>query len=178
MGPLRRRVVVLLVLVLAGSGLTVALALTRPDVAPSAPDSRGDYEVADLLGPGGDGLEAAVAAVPLAFGYDHADLTGSLRAASETMTPAYAARFARVFGREVRPFAREREAVTEARVRGAGVVRTGGGEDVVCLLYVDQVLVSGRGLAAGESEVLGRNRVLVDVVLTDGVWKVDDIQVL
>ncbi len=178
---LRRPVVVLLVLVLAGCALVVALALTRPDAAgpgPAPGGGAGDYRAADLPGPGGDALDAAVAAMPRALGYDHRDLAGSLRAATATMTDDYAVRFRRIYDERVGDFAERRRAVTQAQVRAAGVVRVGGEDRAVCLLYVDQVLTSGRDLAAGETEVLGRNRVVVDMVRRGDRWLVDDLDVV
>lgn len=177
-----RRVSVLLVLVLVGSALSVVLALTRSDAGGAAeppPVVRVGgpaYETAELLGPGGDALEAAVAAVPLAFGYDHRRLDADLEAATATMTRVYADSFARAFDRRVRPFAQRRRAVAEAVVRGAGVVRTRDDTTALCLVYVDQLLVGARGRRAGaEPELLAANRVLVDLVLRDGRWRVDGI---
>jgi Mce-associated membrane protein len=173
-----RAVLVLLVLVLAGSALCVALAVTRPGVSaadgpPEAVGTDGEvYVPADLVGPGGDALEAAVAALPLTLTYDHADLDASLTAATATMTPAYAREFAGVFDRRVRAFARRRDAVSEGVVRGAGVVRTTDDTAAVCLVYLDQVLLEGRGVDPEEPEVIGRNRVRVELVRRDGAWLV------
>jgi hypothetical protein len=184
-GVLRdRRVAVLLVLVLVGSGLSVLLALTRPEsgragVPPASTGARAPgFRPADLRGPGGDALAAAVSALSTALSYDYRYLDGSLTRATRQMTPAYARTFTRTFDRRVRPFARQRHAVAEGVVRGAGVVRTRGETRVVCLLYVDQVLVRGRGATADEPRVLSRNRARVEVVLNDGGWRIDSINPL
>ena len=175
-----RRVSVLLVLVLVGSALSVALALTRSDAqgAPGPPAlvraGGPTYEPAELLGPGGDALEAAVATASRAFAYDHRRLRAGLDAATATMTRSYATEFTRAFDRRVRPFAQRRRAVAEAVVRGAGVVRTRDDTTALCLVYVDQLLVEARGRRPrAEPEVLGANRVLVELVLRDGRWRVD-----
>lgn len=179
------RVAVLLALVLAGSVLSVVLALSRPEVAgvgdpPSLTDgSDTGFQPADLVGPGGEALAAAVTALPLTLSYDHRDLAASLSAATERMTQGYAAEFTRAFRRRVRPFAKRRAAVAQGIVRGAGVVRASDDDTVACLLYIDQVLVEARGQERGaEPEVLGRNRVRVVMVLRDGAWKIDGIQPL
>jgi hypothetical protein len=183
-GVLRdRRVVVLLVLVLVGSALSVLLALTRPgpDGAGGRPGSTGDrapgFRPADLRGPGGDALAAAVSGLSTSLSYDYRYLDGSLARATRRMTPAYAKTFTRTFDRRVRPFARQRRAVAEGLVRGAGVVRTRGDTRVVCLLYVDQLQRRGRGVrAGGDPRVLSRTRARVEVVLRDGVWRIDAIK--
>jgi hypothetical protein len=177
-----RAVLVLLVLVLAGSALCVTLAVTRPDVsrAGQPPDAVGTdgpaYVPADLVGPGGDALAAAVETMRLTLTYDHRDLGAALRAATERMTPAYAKEFRRVFDRRVRAFAQRRRAVSEGVVRGGGVVSTTGDTVAECLVYLDQLLVEGRGVGADEEpEVIARSRVRVELVLRDGAWLVSGI---
>lgn len=176
----RRSVTPLLVLVLLGSALSVVLAVTRPEAegAGVQPGNAATYEVATLLGPGGEALEYAVTAVPLALSYDHRDLDGSLAGARSRMTREYGADFARIFDRRVRPLAQERKAVTEAVVRGSGVVRTRGDDVATCLLYVDQVLLEGTGLKKGETEVLARSRVVVDLVRREQGWRIDGLRLL
>ena len=178
MAVLRDRVVlVLLVLVLAGSVLSVLLAIDRPASGGDSASVTRQAAGSDLPGPGGDALDTAVAVVPAAFAYDHGDLDGSLASATATMTPRYARVYTRAFDRRVRPLATRQDAVVEGLVRGAGVVRADGDEAVACLLYVDQVLVRGRGLPSGsEPEVLARIRVRVDLVLRDDTWLVAGIR--
>jgi hypothetical protein len=177
-----RRVAVLLVLVLLGSALSVVLALTRSDAGvvaspPVETNTAPYFRPADLVGPGGEALAAAVTALPAALGYDHRDLDGALRRAVSAMTPAYAREFTRAFDRRVRPLAQRRRSVVEGRVRGAGVVRTDGDTAVVCLVYVDQVQLAGLGLrAGGRPRVLSRNRVRVDLVLRGGTWRISDLR--
>ncbi|WP_148614199.1 hypothetical protein [Nocardioides rubriscoriae] len=179
-----RRVTVLLVLVLLGSALAVVLALTRPAAdgatAPPVETAQAPYFVpADLLGPGGEALAAAVSALPAALGYDHRDLDATLTRATQAMTTGYARVFTRTFDRRVRPLAQRQRSVVEARVRGAGVVRTDGDTAVVCLVYVDQVQVRPReGRKDAQPRVLSRNRVRVEMVLRSGAWKINGIDPL
>ncbi|GAA5147725.1 hypothetical protein GCM10023340_20570 [Nocardioides marinquilinus] len=177
-----RLLVVLLTLVVLVSGLSVVLALTRPDLEAAGAEPvvvGGRYTPAEIDGPGGAALAAAVEAVPLTLTVDHRDLRGSLAAATRGMTPAFARAYTRIFDRTSRPFARERRAVTDAVVRGAGVVRSRGADDVVCLLYVDQRQVAGTPLKRGDQpRVLLRGRVLVRMVRRDGQWLVDGTQSL
>lgn len=183
MGVLRdRRVVVLLVLVLAGSVLSVVLALDRPrpEGAGVPPGSTGTqapgFRPADLLGPGGDALDVAVTALAAGLSYDHRDLDGSVSEAVAQLTPAYAATIAAKFDRRFRASVERRGLVVEGLVRGAGVVRTSGDSEVVCLLYVDQMLVEDRAQSSGEGpRVLSRYRARAEVVLVDGRWRVDRI---
>lgn len=178
----RRRVVsVLTVLVLVGSGLCLYLALTRPDemALPDRPGAGATYRPADLDGPGGTALAVAVDALPAALSYDFRDLDASLAAATRTMTTAFAARFTATFDERARPAAISRKAVTEALVRGAGVVRAVGDTRAVCLVFVDQLLLrSTRHPADRPPTTLSRNRVLVELVLRSGTWKIDDIRPL
>lgn len=183
MGVLRQRsIVVLLVLVVAGSVLSVVLALTRPEAeGVSAPPATTGatppgFRPADLLGPGGDALAAAVAALPATLSYDHTDLDASLAGATEQMTAGYRRVFTRTFDEQVRPLARRRAAVAQGLVRGAGVVRATGDDEVLCLLYVDQLLLEARGLRpAAAPEVLSRNRVRVSMVLREGEWRISGL---
>lgn len=179
MGARRRVIAVLTVLVLLGSAVSLLLALTRPDQAPIAerPGQAAIYRPADLDGPGGPALAAAVAALPLALSYDFRGLDASLAAATTTMTAAFAAQFTKTFDERARPLAKQRKAVTEAVVRGAGVVRTQGPSRAVCLLFVDQRLLQSVRLDPGDPPMtLTTNRVLVVVVLRSGTWKIDGIR--
>ncbi len=176
-----RLVTVLMVLVLAGSALSIVLAVTRPDADAAGPPatSGGAYEPADLVGPAGDAVAAAVAGVPVLLTYDHRDLRAAVRASTRLTTARFAEVFGRTFERDSRPFALKRKAVTDAVVRGAGVVRTRGESAVTCLVYVDQRLVSGTPVDRGDPPlVLVRGRLLVDMVRRDDVWKIDGVRPL
>lgn len=174
----QRLVSIFTALVLLGSGLSLYLALTRSDqVAQSErPGESTPYRAAALDGPAGPALDAAVQALPVVLSYDFRDLDASLAAATRTMTAAFAKDFAVTFDARARSIATSREAVADAVVQGAGVVRTQGDSRAVCLVYVDQRLLRSARLGAdGDPRTLSRNRVLVDVVLRSGVWKIDGI---
>lgn len=174
----RRVLPLLIVLVLLASGLSVVLALTRPNPQPPAdlPGSGiGAYEVALLAGEGGPGIEAMVRVLPVVLGYDYRDLNAGLAKSKALMTPQFAREFAAAFKSSARPLAIREQAVVEARVRGAGLVRVVGAT-VVGLAYVDQVLVEGDSLDAGdESRVLSRNRVLVRLLEVSDSWVISNI---
>ncbi|CAN5194066.1 hypothetical protein BH09ACT12_BH09ACT12_25420 [soil metagenome] len=175
----RRVVPLLTVLVLIGSALSLGLALTRPDPEPPADlpgAGSGTYEAAPLVGTAGPAIEAMVAALPIVLGYDYRDLDGGLAAATALMTESFASAFTRSFNSSARPMARKEKSVAEARVRGAGVVRTVRKRTVVALAYVDRVLVQSTTLKPGDApEVLTRNRVLVRLVRVDDDWKIANI---
>lgn len=172
--------VVLAILVAAAAVLTVRLAAddevvegTRPVLAED-----GTYTVGTVLGEPSDALAAAVAAVPAALSYDYANLEASLVAATSRMTEDFAAEFRTTFEASVRPLAVQKQAVSEAQVRAAGVVSSSdAGNTVVCLVYVDQVLVSSKELKASDQPVkIGQTRVSVRLVRVGDSWKVDDLQ--
>ena len=133
----------------------------------------GRYRVGTL--PDRDAVRAAVTALPLALSYDYQAPERTLAAATSKMTPDFADEFRATFDATVRPLAVKEKAVTQAKVRAAGVVDRSG-KRVTCLVYVDQVLVSSTDLASGKKPVkVGQNRVLVRLVQVGHSWKVDDI---
>ena len=174
-------IAVLALLVAAAAVLTVRLAAddevvdgTRPVLAED-----GTYTVGTVLGESNAALAAAVAAVPAALSYDYANLDASLVAATSRMTEDFAAEFRTTFEASVRPLATQKQAVSEAQVRAAGIVSSSddAGGTVVCLVYVDQVLVSSKELKASDQPVkIGQTRVRVRLVRVGDSWKVDDLQ--
>jgi hypothetical protein len=174
-----RVVPVLTVLVLLASALSVVLALTRPDPQPPADlpgAGPGAYRVASLAGPGGPAVEAVAAALPVVLGYEVGRLDEDLAAARALMTRSFARRFTASFDESARTFARRQQATVEASVRGAGLVRVVDDTTVLTLAYVDQVLVGGRSIEAGDSpRVLARYRVLVRLVTDGDGWRIDDM---
>ena len=171
----------LTILVLIGSALSLALALTRPDPRPpadlpGADAGAGTYVAADLDGPGGPAVTAAVELLPVALGYDFRNLAGGLDDATDTMTPPFAEAFTTSFNSSARPLAKRQRAIAQARVRGAGLVRVIDSQTVLALAYVDQVLVQSRTLARSDApQVLTRNRVLVRLARVDGDWLIANI---
>jgi len=173
---LRRRLVLLLTLVvLAGSGLILWLALTKPDGTPSQP---APAATDTLDGVAGQAVDAATRALPLALTYDYRDLSKSLRAATAAMTEEFAKEFRVTFLSTAAPLARDKQAVTDARVRAAGIVRVDADQEhALCLVYVDQLLVSSETMKRKQDPInVSQNRVLVELVLSDGAWLVDGIQ--
>ncbi len=171
---------ILFTLVLVSSVAIIALALTRPDpttrnVLPGRADAA--YAPAAFEGAPGEALAAAVASLPIALSYDYRDLDASLAAATATMTGAFAEKYTDVFDRRARPVALQREAVTEALVRGAGVVRAPEGKRVVIVVFIDQLQLQAKDLEpGGEPRTLNRVAVRVALARRAGEWKIDDIR--
>lgn len=176
----RRRVTltaVLALLVVAAGVLTwrVWEDPAEPVTAPRV-GADGAYRVGSIEGEDTGPVAAAVAAVPLALSYDHRRLEENLAAATSRMTAEFAEDYRTTFDASVRPLARKERAVTEARVRAAGLFERDG-DEAVCLVFVDQALVASAALAHGKQPVkIGQNRVLVRLVKVGNGWKVDDIQ--
>jgi hypothetical protein len=170
--------------------LVVALALvaflamrtdSSPDAkevgrAPVSADAETGYEVGSIP----DGYDKAVAtatkALPLALGYDYKSLKQGLNNATKLMTEDFGKEFRRTFRTSAAELAKNKQAVTSATVRAAGVVRVEG-DHVDCLLYVDQVLVSSDTMKDKDSPVrVSQNRVLVGLTRSGNEWKVDSIK--
>lgn len=134
-------------------------------------DDPAAYEAGTVTGAPEGALPAAVDLLPVAFGYDHRTLDDDLAAATAGMTDAFAAEYTATFDGTVRPLATSRKAVAQAHVRAVGLVSSSGPEQAVVLAFLDQVLVSGTGVAAGEEPArVTRTRVLVGLREVDGTW--------
>lgn len=145
-----------------------ATAAVRPQVT-----ADGSYRVGSVSNR--DAVRAAVVALPLALSYDYSAPETAVAAATSRMTADFAKEYRDTFDATVLPLASKEKAVTRARVRAAGVVRASG-DQVTCLLYVDQVLASSADLASGRQPVkIGQNRVMVRMVRVGRAWKIDDI---
>lgn len=163
----------------------VVLGATAPDPVNRPPvpaDAEGGY-VGGALPEGRDvAVDVAVEALPLALGYDYRSLEEGLDAATALMTEDFGAEFRTTFEQSAAQLARDEEAVTSATVRASGVVRVeeGTGDEggrVLCLVYVDQLLVSNETTRDEDNPVqVGQQRVLVGVAQVDGEWRVDSIQ--
>ena len=120
---------------------------------------------------------AAAEALPLALAYDYRELDAGLDAAVETMTADFGEEFRRTFADSAAALAEEKQAVTSATVAGSGLVRVEDEDRVLCLVFVDQALVSSATLGDPDAPVqVSQNRVLVEVVRDGGSWLVDSIQ--
>ncbi len=179
--------VTLVVALLTGLTLMLGDDDETPTVAPELA-ADGTYRAGSVPGRDRDAVQAAVDAVPLALSYDYADLDRSLTSATSRMTEAFAEEFRTTFETTVRPLATDKQAVSQARVRAAGVVEQTGkdaGDAVIVLVYVDQVLVSSRvlereggGAQAEQPVKVGQTRVTVRMVRVGDSWKVDELRPL
>lgn len=181
MEPKRATAVVAVLAVAAAVTLGVELK-NRPEPvvaeAPSLPatDASGAYTPAELPGEAGPALAAAVTTAPLAVTYDYRDLPGSVTRATAGMTPDFASEFTTTFDRTAKPLAQGKKAVTQGVVRAAGVVRLTDPTHALCLVYLDQLLVSSETMKRKQTPInVSQNRVLVGVELVDGSWRVSSI---
>jgi hypothetical protein len=178
----RRSAVVpaLVVLVLTAALLTWWLA-SRPapvDVLPAV-EQDGSYTVGTIPGDGEAAVKAAAAALPEALSYDFRTLDNDLNNATGHMTGSFAKEFRTTFDKTARPLALAKQAVMNASVRGAGLVHMDGDRHAVVLLYVDQLLVSSNTAKGDPAPVkVSQNRVVVELRLVGGTWKLDAINPL
>lgn len=177
--PWRMLVAALTVLVL-GAGALTAYVATRPSPDGTRPEvsQDGTYRPGSLPSePGEDAVAAALKAVPKALSYDYRTLDEGLADATALMTDDFRNEFSKVFAATARPSALEKKAVTNALVRGAGLVRLEGDDEAYCLVYVDQVLVDSATMKDKAAPVaVSQNRVLVGLERKDGDWLVSSIQ--
>ncbi|KAA1421916.1 hypothetical protein F0U44_06520 [Nocardioides humilatus] len=180
MRPLPRLVLpILLGLVIAA---LVAFFVVDPDPAqlphkaPQLGDAGGgDYVPGSVPGDSGEAVDVAVEALPLALAYDYRSLRKGLDAATALMTDDFGKEFRRTFESSAADLARTQHAVTTATVRAAGVVRVEK-DHVLCLVYVDQLLVSSTTVKDEDAPVrVSQNRVLVGVTEDGDGWRVDSI---
>ena len=132
---------------------------------------------AELGEDAGDAVAAAAATLPLALSYDYRELEAGVASATAGMTSSFAAQFRDTFAGSAAELAQDKQAVTSATVLGAGLVRLDGDDRALCLVFVDQALVSSATLGAPERPVqVSENRVLVEVERVDDRWLVDSIE--
>jgi hypothetical protein len=169
---------VLAVCIAVATVLTVALAGgSKPQSIPAKVDADGRFIVGTIPDKDArEALQAAVDAVPAALSYDYRSLERGLDAATAMMTPSFAKQFRATFESSAARKAPGQQAVTSALVRGAGFVRKDDSGLVRCLVFVDQVLLSGKGRKESDPVKASRNRLLVDLRKEDGTWKVDGIE--
>lgn len=171
-------IAVLLVLLLASAGLTVWVA-TRDEPAAVKPalSADGKYTVGTV---GSDdavaAVKAAAKALPVALSYDYRSLDKSVDAAAALMTPGFAKKFRTTFDKTTRAMAIEKQAITSALVRGAGIVGPVHGDRSTVLVYLDQVLVSSKAKKANDPLKVSQNRVHVSMRKVGGHWLVSGIE--
>lgn len=181
-GATARAVLLLLVAAVALAGVIAGHAWSqRPmpvaDRPPRSASSEEGYRVGTLPDRLDEAVEAAATTLPLALSYDYRSLEPGVAAATAGMTDTFAADYRRTFTGSAARLAREERAVTNAVVRAAGLVRAEGTDRVLCLVYLDQTLVSSKASRRQRSTPaqVAQNRVLVGVRLVDGRWLVDSI---
>ena len=121
-------------------------------------------------------LKAAVAALPVAVSYDYRTLDDSLTKATALMTPAFAKDFTTTFEKSTRAMAVQKQAITSALIRAAGVIGSVKGAKVPVLVSLDQVLVSSKDKKPSSPLKVSQNSVRVTMEKVGGAWKVSDIE--
>lgn len=121
-------------------------------------------------------VKAATKALPVALSYDYRSLDTSLAKATALMTSAFATKFRTTFDATTRSMAGEKQAITSALVRAAGIVGTVHDGRATVLVYLDQVLVSSKDKKPSDPLNVSQNRVHVSLVTVKGTWKVSDIE--
>ncbi len=164
-------------------GAVLLLALTgcgssnpQPTVTPKL-NADGSYRVgtvgnADEVA----AVKAATKALPIALSYDYRSLDTSLSRATALMTTAFAAKFRTTFNATTRTMAVDKQAITSALVRGAGIVGPIQNGRALVIVFLDQVLVSSKDKKASDPLSVSQNRVHVSLVKEKGQWRVSDIE--
>jgi len=167
---------VLLVILLVAAGSFAWFVGHRTEPMATKPRVSADsYSAGTIPGTPKAAVDAAVATVPVALSYDYRHLDRTVVGATSRMTPGFADEFRQTFEATVQGMAKQKKAVTQTSVRGAGVVRSSD-DRVTCLVYVDQVLVSSTTLEDSKRPVkVSQNRVLVELRRAGSSWKVDGI---
>jgi len=175
----RRILIAILVVLLLASAAVTIREVRHDDPAVVTPKvlADGRYRVGTV---GGDdaiaAVKAAAKALPVALSYDYRSLDKSLKAATALMTPGFAVKFRATFDKTTRSLATEKQAITSALVRAAGLVGTVTEGKATVLVYLDQVLVSSKAKKAGDPLKVSQNRVHVTLREVDGRWRVSDIE--
>lgn len=177
---MRALCVALAVLVLA-AGAALAWVLVRDEPAHEASvydEEDGSYAVGWIPEEGAAPVEAAIDGSRLALAYDHRKLDEGLEAATSRMTGDFGTEFRDTFERVVRRDATREKTVAVALVKGAGLVSREGSR-ATALVFLNQVLLSSKGVAAGEEvrNVL-QARVRISLERVDGDWLIDGIEPL
>lgn len=175
----RRIVIAVLVSLVLASGALAVHSATRDEPKAIIPKvlADGGFRVGTV----GDedataAVKAAAKAMPVALSYDYRSLDKSLAAAKALMTSGFAAEFADTFDKTTRPLATEKKAITNALVRGAGIVGSVHDGKATVLVYLDQVLVASTAKKANDPLKVSQNRVHVSLRKVDGKWLVSNIE--
>ncbi|MCW2787096.1 MAG: hypothetical protein JWP74_3613 [Marmoricola sp.] len=121
-------------------------------------------------------VKAATKALPVALSYDYRSLDKTEKSATALMTSSFASTFTRTFDATTRSMAIQKQAITSALVRGAGIIGPVHDGHALVLIFLDQVLVSSKDKKASDPLNVSQNRVHVSMVQVKGTWKISDIE--
>lgn len=167
--------VVLVLLAATGTGY-LAFRPSPPDVQPSVND-QGGYTPGSLPSADAhDAIATTARALPTVLGYDYRTLDDNRAQDSRLLTDQFAVTFRQTFDASVTPLATKQQAVTRALVRAVGLINQGPARDqITCLAYVDQLLVSSTGMDAQKPAQVSQNRVVVHLKRPHGQWLIDGL---
>lgn len=172
---MRRLNQILVVLVVVAAG-ALGWLVSRPEPEELRPEVRddGSYQVGSLPD-GQEAVRTAADTIEVALTYDYRSLDEGLDRATERMTEPFAGEFRTTFRQTAATMAVEKKGITQALVRGAGLVELHG-DRATCLVYVDQLLVASTATAEQKAPVqITRNRVLVELERSGDAWAVSGI---
>lgn len=168
----RALVAVALLITLAGCGSSTPAPTLTPKLNADGTYRVGTVGNADAIA----AVKAATTALPAALSYDYRSLDTSLTKATALMTPGFATKFRTTFNATTRTMAGEKQAITSALVRAAGIVGTVQNDRATVVVFLDQVLVSSKDKKASDPLNVSQNRVHVSLVKQNGTWRVSDIE--
>jgi hypothetical protein len=171
-------VLVLGVLVLVAGTGTAYLALRgKPAGVQPAVAADGGYTPGTIPSAAGAAAVATAAHdLPTVLSYDYRSLAADENASAKLMTAAFGTTFRKTFDTTVKPMATGQHAVTRSLVRGAGLINLGDDRQASCLLYVDELLVSGGNATPQKPAQVSQNRVVVTMKYQGNAWLIDNIE--
>lgn len=143
--------------------------LTEPRIAKD-----GTYHVGTATGDE-EAVEVATEVLTAALSYDYRKLAEPADSATRGMTASFAKEFRETFDKTAGRMAPEEKAVSQSLVRGAGLIEDDD-DHAVCLVFLDQLLVSSKDKPGTTPVTVSKNRVRVELEKVDGDWKVSGIE--
>ncbi len=179
--PPRLLAVLLGVLLVAVGAAYVVIGDDEPATASGPPPvlaaSGETYVGGSLPGSGADPVAVAVEVLPLALGYDYRKLAEGARRRDRPDDRRLRRRLQPYLPRLRRPAGAHPEGRHPAPPCARPVSSTIDDVRALCLVYVDQALVSSTTLENAEAPVrVSQNRVLVGLVRVDDAWRVQSIE--
>lgn len=180
----RRLLMSTLTMIMITSACLTGYLLWRSSPADTLPTvtGNGDYVVGSLPTTDTEAVTSAASATADLLSYDYRSLAEAPARVHPHLTAEYAVEYGRTFQTTVSPMAANNKAVVNALVRGAGIIdRTD--DRARCLVFVDQVLISGAGSTAISPEVEGpsattkvvQHRILVSLTRNGTGWLVSGL---